>query len=196
MTARLAAGARMLVVFAAVLALNLSTAAPTVMEGDGAELQTVAALGGVAHPNGYPAWTLCGRLFVMAWPGEPARRVTALCAVAGTAALVVLLRILWLLGAPPVVALAGVVLVGASVTFRWASIYPEVYSLAVLVFLVALERTIHATRQPTAARILIAAGVLSLSVTAHFLFTPAAGRTAGRVREGAGVPACGPIAKP
>lgn len=174
MSARGAAKARMLAVFATALALNLSTAAPSVMEGDGAELQTIAALGGVAHPTGYPTWTLCGRLFAMAWPGEPARRVTALSAVAGAAALVVLMRNLGLLGAAPAVALAGVALVAAGVTFRWASIYPEVYALAALLFLVALERVIAASRRPTTGRILLAAAALSLSATAHFLFAPAA----------------------
>ncbi len=174
MNLRGAAPARMLVVFAGALVLNLSTAAPTVVEGDGAELQTVAALGGVAHPTGYPTWTLGGRLFALAWPGEPARRVTALSAVAGAAALVALMRILALLGAAPGVAIAGALLVAAGVTFRWASIYPEVYSLAVLLFLIAVERVIHATRRPTSGRFLVATAALSLSATAHFLFVPAA----------------------
>ena len=169
-----AAGARMLAVFIAALALNLSTAAPTVVEGDGAELQTVAILGGVAHPTGYPTWTLWARPFAALWPGEPARRVTASSAVAGAAAPVVVMAILRRLGAAPVVELAGALLVAAGVTVRWSSIYPEVYALASLLFLLALERTIHASHRPTARAVLIAATLLSLAVTGHFLFAPAA----------------------
>lgn len=172
MSDRRTTGVIAIAVFTAALALNLTTAAPTVVEGDGAELQTVAALGGVAHPTGYPAWTLCGRLFALAWPGEPARRATALSAVAGAAALAVLVRVVASLGASPGVILSAVVLVGAGVTLRWASLYPEVYALAALLHLIALERVIRAARQPTSGRNAVAAAALSLSGTSHFLFAP------------------------
>jgi transmembrane protein TMEM260 (protein O-mannosyltransferase) len=163
----------MLMVFAAALALNLATAAPTVMEGDGAELQTVGALGGVAHPPGYPTWTLLARLFAMVWPGEPAHRVTALSAVAGAAALVVLMRVMERLGASRAAVLAGVVLAGASITFRWASIYPEVYAVAALLLLVGAERTLAALQKPSALSTLVAASCLTLAFTGYFAFAPA-----------------------
>ncbi len=163
----------MLIVFVVALALNLATAASTVMEGDGAELQTVGALGGVAHPPGYPTWTLLARLFALVWPGEPARRVTALSAVAGAVALVVLMRLLRRLGASTGVALAGVILVGAAVTFRWASIYPEVYAVAALLLIVAAERTLWALQRPSAASTFVATTCLTLAFTGYFAFAPA-----------------------
>ena len=89
--------------------------------------------------TGYPTWTLLARMFALAWPGEPAHRVTALSAVAGALALVVLMRVLKRLTSPAA-ALAGAVLVGASLTVRWASIYPEVYAVAVLLLVVAARR--------------------------------------------------------
>ena len=164
---------RYVVVFFAALVLNLTTAAPTVMEGDGAELQTIAARGGVAHPTGYPTWTLCARLFQRVWPGEPARRATAVSAVAGAVALVALLRILERVRAASGTAVAGVILVGTGVTFRWASIYPEVYALATLFFLLGLERTLDAARRPTTGRVFVATALLSLAVTGHVLFAAA-----------------------
>ncbi|HKQ58085.1 MAG TPA: hypothetical protein VJY35_09475, partial [Candidatus Eisenbacteria bacterium] len=108
------------------------------------------------------------------WPGEPARRATAVSAVAGAVALVVLVRILERVRAAPGTAVAGVILVGAGVTFRWASIYPEVYAIAVVFFLLALERTLAAAREPTTGRVFAATALFSLAVTGHLLFAPAA----------------------
>src|SRR4029077_14935545 len=36
-------------------------AAPTVLSGDSAEMATVAAVGGVPHPTGYPTFVLIGQ---------------------------------------------------------------------------------------------------------------------------------------
>jgi hypothetical protein len=57
---------RSLLVFAAALAVYAAGAATTVQGGDAGEFMTLAALGGVAHPPGYPLFTgllrLCGAL--------------------------------------------------------------------------------------------------------------------------------------
>ncbi|MBI1797507.1 MAG: hypothetical protein HYR74_10700, partial [Candidatus Eisenbacteria bacterium] len=45
------------------LAVNLATAARDLVDGDGAELQTLAILGGIPHPSGYPIWALLARAF-------------------------------------------------------------------------------------------------------------------------------------
>lgn len=164
---------RLLVVFGAALAINLATAAPTVMEGDGAELQTVGILGGVAHPPGYPTWTVCARFFATVWPGEPARRITALSCVAGAGALVAFLCLLERLGAPFGVALVGVILAGAGITFRWSSIYPEVYSVATLLLIVATERCVAALQRPSNRATLVATVLLTLAFTGYFAFAPA-----------------------
>ena len=47
----------------AALALYASTLAPTVLAGDGGEFQFVPYLLGVAHPTGYPLYTLLGWLW-------------------------------------------------------------------------------------------------------------------------------------
>ena len=63
---------------ALVLAVNLLTAAPDLVDGDGAELQTLAILGGIPHPSGYPTWALIARVFGAAWPSAAAFRATSI----------------------------------------------------------------------------------------------------------------------
>jgi hypothetical protein len=58
-------------------------AAPTVLSGDSAEMATVAAVGGVPHPTGYPTFVLIGQATKPFLPGNPARRVTLMCALMG-----------------------------------------------------------------------------------------------------------------
>src|SRR5947209_3952032 len=47
----------------AALAVYTRTLCPTVAAGDSGELTAAASLGGVAHPPGYPIWTMLARLF-------------------------------------------------------------------------------------------------------------------------------------
>ena len=161
------------VVFAAALAVNLLTAAPTVLEGDGAELQAVALLGGVPHPSGYPSFVLLGRLFALL-PGDAAFRITAMCAACGAAALVVVVRMLRELGASSSTALAGAAVYGSSFTLRWSSIHAEVYALTWLLAALALWRTLVALRSGAPRDHAIAACATGLMLTGHLATAPAA----------------------
>jgi hypothetical protein len=70
-------------VAAAAFALYLASLPPTFGFWDTAELQTVAAILGIAHPPGSPAFVLLGWVAVHALPfGEPAWRVNVLAALA------------------------------------------------------------------------------------------------------------------
>ena len=67
--------------FAIPFALYLRTLAPGVGTKDGFELQVVSATLGIAHPTGYPLFTLLGRLFITLLPaGSPAYRINLMCA--------------------------------------------------------------------------------------------------------------------
>lgn len=68
--------------FAIPFALYLRTLTPGVGTKDGFELQAVSATLGIAHPTGYPLFTLLGRLFIALIPvGSPAYRINLLCAL-------------------------------------------------------------------------------------------------------------------
>jgi hypothetical protein len=64
-------------------AVYAATLPPSYSDWDTAELQVVAAIFGIAHPPGCPAFTLLGYLFVHALPfGEPAWRLNLMCSLA------------------------------------------------------------------------------------------------------------------
>ncbi|HEY83618.1 MAG TPA: DUF2723 domain-containing protein [Chloroflexi bacterium] len=69
------------------LAIYLLTLAPTVLFADGGEFQFVTWLPGLAHPTGYPLYTLAGWLFSHTLPfGEAAWRMNLFSAVAAALA--------------------------------------------------------------------------------------------------------------
>ena len=74
---------------AVVLALYLPLAPATFVTGDNAEFATLGALGGAAHPSGYPAYVLWLRLW--SWlPGSPAYSAALATALLGAAAVTVM----------------------------------------------------------------------------------------------------------
>jgi transmembrane protein TMEM260 (protein O-mannosyltransferase) len=78
------------------LAAFLSALQPGLPAGDSGELITVAATGGVAHPPGYPLYTLLAGLWLHAFPlGNVAWRLnvfSALCAAAAASVLALAVR--------------------------------------------------------------------------------------------------------
>ncbi len=78
--------------FAAGLALYTFTLHSDVQAADSGELQLVAIKLGVAHPPGYPLFSVLGWLFSLLPFGSPYARVSLLSAVASAAALPVLAR--------------------------------------------------------------------------------------------------------
>jgi hypothetical protein len=73
-------------------AVYLATLAPTVVGGDSGELIAVGATLGVAHPPGYPLYTLLAKLFTFVPGGSVAQRVNLLSAVCGALAAGLLCR--------------------------------------------------------------------------------------------------------
>jgi hypothetical protein len=68
-------------VFAASLALYWLTLAPGLLPADAGEFQLVAARLGVAHPPGYPLYTLLGKGFTLLAPANPMRGLNLFSAV-------------------------------------------------------------------------------------------------------------------
>jgi uncharacterized membrane protein YccF (DUF307 family) len=123
--------------------LYLATCARVVQGGDSPEFLTVAAAGGVAHPSGYPLFSLAARAFVLGLPfGTVAWKVSALSALLAAATLGVLHRAVLRLTGDGVAALTAATALGFSVLFwRW-SVVPEVLSGSTLtVALVVLAAT-------------------------------------------------------
>lgn len=105
------------------LVLYLASLPPSFAFWDTGELQTVAAILGIAHPPACPAFVLLGWLFVHALPlGEPAWRVNTMCAVAMALATGLLFATQRALGVPLLIAIVGTCgFAAASVPWRDAT---------------------------------------------------------------------------
>ena len=122
-------------VFVALLTVYRLTILPTMVDQDSGELVAAAHTLGIAHPTGYPLWTMLGRLFdLLPLGGTSAYRVAMLSAVSAAAAGGILT---WL-----VMTLAGAALPGVLAGLAFGLWFPtwsqavraEVYALSGLLF--------------------------------------------------------------
>ena len=104
-----------------VLIVYVTTLYPSVPGGDSGELIVAASELGVAHPPGYPTFTLLGKLFTLLPFGSVAWRVSLLTAVMAAGAATLLMRATWRL----TTSLGGGLLAGGLFAFsplvwRWS----------------------------------------------------------------------------
>jgi len=136
-----------LTTFGASFAAYATTAARSLYWGDSAELVAVAATLGVAHPPGYPLYTLLGAVAVRLPFGTPFLRMSLLSALFASGAAAAAALVVWVGTGPwesrsdprllPRVAgslLAGFVLAFGP-TFWSQAVVPEVYSLSAFLVL-------------------------------------------------------------
>ena len=126
-----------------------STLAPSIVAGDAGELAAAAATFGIAHPPGYPLWTVLGRVASMLHPAHPvlALNVMSAACAAATAGLIVLL----------LEALTGRLLIPAGIALAFAfsravwdtALVTEVYALNLLLTTAALTVAARARSRPT-----------------------------------------------
>ena len=171
------------------LALYLATLHPGLPAGDSGELIAVAATAGVAHPPGYPLWTMLAGAFLRLAPlGNVAWRLnlfSALCMAAAAGVLAIAVTRLSRSLASGVV--AALVFATATVTWRYALV-AEVFALhALLASGVLLALTL---RPAHGVSLLAFLGALTLSHhhTLLLLALPAWGLTLVRVVREASPP--------
>ncbi|MBU0704281.1 MAG: DUF2723 domain-containing protein, partial [Chloroflexi bacterium] len=135
------------VTFAVALVVYVATAAPGLLPADAGEFQLAAALLGVAHPPGYPLYTMLGHLFIRLLPwGTPAYSLNLMSGLLAATMLVLVARAtrLWArrLGASPIVALTGglaaALALGTATTFWAQATIANVRTLAVFFAALAL----------------------------------------------------------
>lgn len=162
------------------LLLYLVTLAPTVATGDSGELTTVAANLGIAHPPGYPTFTVLGHLFTLLPIGDVAYRVNLLSAVLDAAAVLLVVVLVARLiqtaragagsrDAPPWWAWAAGAISGGALAISTAfwrySLVAEVFALANLLALALLLVMLEWRRRPNARYLWAAALVTGLALT-------------------------------
>ncbi len=139
-----------LTMFGASFAAFATTAARSLYWGDSAEFVAVAATLGVAHPPGYPLYTLLGALAVRLPFGTPFLRMSLLSALFASGAVAAAALIVWVGTGPsesrpdrPLLPrIAGALLAGFALAFGptfWSqAVVPEVYSLSAFLVLSAV----------------------------------------------------------
>jgi tetratricopeptide (TPR) repeat protein len=143
-----------------------ATLCPTISAGDSGELAVAAATLGIAHPPGYPLWTMLGRVAVLVLPGTPAVSLnlfSAVCAAAAAGLMTVLLTML----TGRTLASAGVALGFAFARSVWTNaVVVEVYALNLLLTIAALTAAV-AARRGRPRLFLLAAYLLGLGAANH-----------------------------
>ncbi len=184
--------------FLASLALYLTSLAPSVVTlfDDSLEFQLVTYQLGIAHPTGYPLYTMLGKLFTFIPLGNVAYRVNLMSALFGAATVALLYPLILqtippragarTFGAPPVWpvhlgAVIGALLLALGLVFWQQATIAEVYTLnaffVALLLLLAASLPYVPPRQQER-RVLWLAFVAGLSLTHHrtmFLLLPALG---------------------
>ncbi len=163
-----------LVLFLGGLLLYGFTAAPSVATvfDDSLEFQVVLPTLGIAHPSGYPLYTLLGWLFTHLLPfRDPAGRANLLSALVAALAVGILYLVAKRLsGSRPAAAVAAIAFALSPAWWSQATI-AEVYALhglLMILFVYLLLRWEGNRRQPSADRWLVAAAfVFGLGMTHH-----------------------------
>lgn len=143
-----------------------ATLCPTIYAGDSGELAVAAATLGIAHPPGYPLWTLLGRIAVLVLPGAPAFSLnlfSAICAATAAGCLAKLLSML----TGRVFSSAGAALAFAFARAVWVnSVVVEVYALNLLLTIAAITLAV-AARRGRRSFFALSAYVLGLGIANH-----------------------------
>jgi hypothetical protein len=158
------------------LGLYVSTAARTVQGGDSGEFALIGVLGGVAHPPGYPLYSLLARLGAAMPTGPLFFRVALVSAISGSAAVVVIQRAALIASGSLYGSVAAALVFAVSPVLWLLSGVPEVFSLHVLLsaLVVLLALTIGRSAGVTRGRELVGLGLafglgLSNHITLLFL---------------------------
>lgn len=152
----------------AALALYLASLCRTVFLGDSGELSAAIASGGVAHPPGYPLFTLLGTLALRLVPfGEPAFRIGCLVALSAALTVVLLFRLARALDAGLVASVCVAAAFGLGRTFWSQAARVEVYSLHTLLLAGALVASLAFRRDGRPRDLAAAALCVGLGAAHH-----------------------------
>lgn len=151
------------------LCMFLLTLCRSIYWGDSTELALVADAAGVAHPTGYPLWSMAAALFARlplpGWtPSLAANLLSALCGAAACLALFLLLREA---GVARPWALFGALALASSPEMWLQAGIAEVYTLHVLLVLLVLLAACRFRAKPSSGRLYALALSAGLSLCNH-----------------------------
>ncbi|MBI5879504.1 MAG: DUF2723 domain-containing protein [Chloroflexi bacterium] len=159
------------VVFALPFALYVATLAPGVLNDDPGEYQMVLGALGVAHPTGYPLYTLVGHLFTRVVPfGSIAWRVNLFSAVAGAGACLALYGLLHRLGVQRWIAICVSFLFAISADAWFYATMAQTYALNSLLIVLVLWAFVGWQERHDARSFAVLCLIAGLGVAHHSTF--------------------------
>ncbi len=157
---------------AASLILYLSTLAPTVLPADSGEFQIVSHLLGIAHPPGYPLYTVLGKLATLIPVGDVAYRVNLLSAVSSALTLLVLSRAVRRLTGSGIAGLVAAASLAVAPTFWAQATTANIRSLTALFVALQLYTLLTYARTRNNRDLVAFAVTLGLGITHHSSLVP------------------------
>ena len=159
----------MLFVFLVTLCLYLVTMPQAITLEDAGLFQMICHQGGIGHPPGYPLFVLSCQAFVnLPVLDQSVMAGNLMSAVFASAACAVLVIVFRQLQVPGLLSISLALVYGLSVTFWSQAIIVEVYSLAVLLFLVCLSLSLAYQSSEQVKYLLWLALVYGLALSNHW----------------------------
>ena len=159
----------MLFVFLVTLCLYLVTMPQEITLEDAGLFQMICHEGGIGHPPGYPLFVLSCQAFVnLPVLDQSVMAGNLMSAVFASAACAVLVIVLRQIQVPGLLSISLALVYGLSVTFWSQAIIVEVYSLAVLLFLVCLSLSLAYQSSEQVKYLLWLALVYGLALSNHW----------------------------
>jgi hypothetical protein len=160
------------VLLAASLVLYLSTLAPTILPADSGEFQLVSYVLGIAHPPGYPLYTMLGKLFTLLPLRDVAYRVNLLSAFTSALTLLVLSRAVRRLTGSTLAGVIAAATLGVAPTFWAQATTANIRSLTALFVTLQLYTLLTYAQTKSAKDLVAFAVVLGLGITHHSSLVP------------------------
>jgi hypothetical protein len=154
------------------LGLYVSTLAPSILPADAGEFQFVSYVLGIAHPPGYPLYTMLAKLFTFMPIGDVAYRVNLFSAVSSALALVVLARAARRMTGSYVAGWIAAVGLALAPTFWAQSTTANIRSLTALFTALQMGALIAYAQSRRSDQLLIFAVALGLGITHHTSLLP------------------------
>ena len=161
-----------LLVFVVSMIIYGFTLAPTVTGEDSGELIAAAWEGGVAHPPGYPLWTMLGWLAIRIFFifESVAFRVNLLSAILAASAAAVFCRTLQrFFGVRPIFAVTGAICFAAGRHLWSQAVITEVYTLHIILFCLILHFLLAWIEKPKNGLLYLISFLTGLALANHHL---------------------------
>ena len=153
-------------------ALYVRTLAPSVLPADSGEFQLVSYVLGIAHPPGYPLYTLLGKVFTLLPFGDVAFRVNLLSAVISAVILWLLSRCIRLVSSSSLAGWLGAGCLGVASTFWAQATTANIRSLMVLLVAAQVYELLAYERTGKQGHLIAFALALGLGVSHHSSMLP------------------------